>query len=169
MGYYTREGFKNLRNSLEELKLNYEKSLRKLGSVEKDNNLAESTEFIQERFKITYTYNAERSKIIQNLNHAIIIEETDEFKLWDEQTVSRKCEVTIDYEGTKIKYKILGENETDLDNDVLSCSAPLVIAMLGHKVGDFIDYNGSTIYIESIKPINNDLSKKLLLSSEDNI
>ena len=158
MGYYTRDGFKKLRNSLEESRIDYEKSLKRLGGVEKDNNLSESTEFIQERFKITYTYNTERSKIIENLNNAVIIEDTEEFKCWDGQTVSRKCEVTIDYNGMQVTYKILGENETDLDNDILSCNAPIVLSMLGHKVGDFIDFNGNTIYIESIKRINDNLS-----------
>lgn len=169
MGYYTREGFKKLRNSLDELRIDFEKNIRNLGAVERENNLSESTEFIQERFKVTYTYNAERAKIIENLNNAVIIEDTEEFKNWNEQTVSRKCEVTIDYEGTQIKYKILGENEADIDNDILSCNAPLVISMLGHKVGEFIDFNGSTIYIESVKSITDNIGKKLLLSSEDNI
>lgn len=170
MGYYTREGFKKLRNSLDELRIEYEQSLRNLGGVERENNLSESTEFIQERFKVTYTYNAERSRIIQNLNNAIIIEDTEEYENWDGQTISRKCEVTIDYEGMQITYKILGENEADLDNDVLSCSAPLVISLLGHKVGDFIDHNGATIYVENIKPISNDIGeKRLLLNPEDNI
>lgn len=159
MGYYTRDGFKKLRNSLEESKINYEKCLKRLGEVEKENNLAESTEFIQERFKVTYTYNAERRKIIENLNNAIIIEDTEEFKCWDGQTVSRKCEVTIDYDGIEFTYKILGENETDFDNDIISCSAPIVLSMLGHKAGDFIDFNGNTIFIKNIKSIENELTE----------
>lgn len=157
MGYYTRKGFKKLRNSLDELRNECEQNLRKLGEVEKDNNLAESTEFIQERFNITYTYNADRARIIESLNNAIIIEDTEEFKNWDGQTVSRMCEITIDYEGTKITYKILGENEADLDNDILSCSAPIVLRMLGHRVGEFIDFNGNTIYIENINRLDDAL------------
>ena len=160
MGYYTREGFKKLRNSLDETRIEYEQSLRRLGDVEKDNNLSESTEFIQERFKITYSYSAERSKIIENLNNAVIIEDTEEYKNWDGQTISRKCEVTIDYNGTEVTYKILGENEADIDNDVLSCSAPIVLSMLGHRVGEFIDFNGNTIYDENIRRINDDLTQE---------
>ena len=160
MGYYTREGFKKLRNSLDETRIEYEQSLRRLGDVEKDNNLSESTEFIQERFKITYSYSAERSKIIENLNNAVIIEDTEEYKNWDGQTISRKCEVTIDYNGTEVTYKILGENEADIDNDVLSCSAPIVLSMLGHRVGEFIDFNGNTIYVENIRRINDDLTQE---------
>lgn len=160
MGYYTREGFKKLRKSLDESRIDYEQSLRRLGGIEKDNNLSESTEFIQERFKVTYTYSAERSKIIENLNNAIIIEDTEEFKSWDGQTISRKCEVTVDYNGTEITYKILGENEADIDNDVLSCSAPIVLCMLGHRVGEFIDFNGNTIYVENIRRINDDLTQE---------
>ncbi len=160
MGYYTREGFKKLRNSLDETRIEYEQSLRRLGDVEKDNNLSESTEFIQERFKITYSYSAERSKIIENLNNAVIIEDTEEYKNWDGQTISRKCEVTVDYNGTEVTYKILGENEADIDNDVLSCSAPIVLSMLGHRVGEFIDFNGNTIYVENIRRINDDLTQE---------
>ena len=160
MGYYTREGFNKLRKSFDETRIECEQSLRRLGEVEKDNNLSESAEFIQERFKVTYTSSAERSKIIEKLNNAVIIEDTEEFRNWDGQTVSRKCEVTIDYDGTIIVYKILGENEADIENDVLSCAAPIVLSMLGNRVGEFINFNGNTIYIENIKRINDELTQE---------
>ena len=157
MGYYTKKGFKKLRNSLDELRVEYEKKLLELGQMEKDNNLAESTEFIRARFNITYTYDYKRKEIIDNLNQAIIIEQTEEYENWDGKSVSRKCIVTVNYSGEEETFIILGENETDLDNNVLSCSAPLVLTMLGHKVGEFVDFNGDTIYIESVRRIDNDL------------
>ena len=157
MGYYTKKGFKKLRNSLDELRVEYEKKLLELGQMEKDNNLAESTEFIRARFNISYTYDYKRKEIIDNLNQAIIIEQTEEYENWDGKSVSRKCIVTVNYRGEEETFTILGENETDLDNNVLSCSALLVLAMLGHKVGEFVDFNGDTIYIESVRRIDNDL------------
>lgn len=159
MAYYTRDGHKRLKNSLEELRIDFEKKLRELGAVEKENNLAESTEFIQTRFNVSYTYNNERAKIIENLNNAIIIEDTDEYRNWDGKTVSRKCIITIDYNGYKETYKILGYNDADPDNNILSNEAPIVKALLGHKVGDFVDFYGSTIYIENIKRIESELTK----------
>ena len=157
MAYYTREGYNILKNSLEESRINFEKRLRELGLTEKENNLAESTEFVQMRSNIMLTYANERAKIIENLNDAIIIEDTEEYQNWDGKTVSRKCIVTIDYNGYMETYKILGYNESDIDNNILSNGAPIVKVLLGHKIGDFVDFCGSTIYIENIKRIENEL------------
>ncbi len=159
MAYYTRDGYKRLKNSLEELRVNLEKRLRQLGATEKENNLSESTEFIQERFNITYTYANERTKIMENINNAIIIEDTDEYRNWDGKTVSRKCIITIDYNGYKETYKILGYNDADPDNNILSNEAPIVKVLFGHKIGDFVDFCGNTIYIEDIKSIENELTE----------
>lgn len=97
---------------------------------------------------------------IENITNGkvIIIEETPEYINWDGNTIIRKCEEQLNVGGEVENFKILGSNEGNIDNNILSCNAPLVLALIGHKVGDVV--NGVTVM--GIGPVMDKINKKTL-------
>ena len=79
-------------------------------------------------------------------------------------TKSLSKDSTENYDGDEEVYTILGSNEGDFQNGFLSCESPLVLALLGKKVGDVIDFNGSIIKIVSVKKAFKE--KELKLNNE---
>ena len=90
----------------------------------------------------------------------MIIEETDEYINWDGVTVIRKSRVEILDDDEIESYDILGENESDFENNILSCSAPLVLALLGHKKGETIIFNNRVIKIVNVEKIEDVMEKE---------
>lgn len=158
--YVTYEGYQKLYNEIVLQDALHDEVEREMGrSVKRDNDLRENPEYMELRVKAMYGIPAQKRDLIIKYQSAVIIEETPEYINWDGETIIRKCSITIDYDGEEETYKILGANEGDLQNNILSCEAPLVQALLGKKVGDEIFFNGCKIKVLSVNKIS--FEKKL--------
>ncbi len=138
MNYYTKKGIEKLKEEIELIdKMKYKASKG-------------------EDVSSIYLEPGKKKQLQEELSTATIIEETDEFLNWDYNTVIRMCKVGFTMNGIKQEFTILGKNECDTFNKILSCEAPLVLALLGHSVGDTVTFRDKTIYIDSVKSIEDD-------------
>ena len=62
-------------------------------------------------------------------------------------------------DGEIVEYTILGSNEGNIEEDILSCNAPLVEALLNHKVGETISFRNIKIEILGVSKIQNKVKK----------
>ncbi len=69
-----------------------------------------------------------------NLNKAIIIK-TDK----KNKTVCLGCQVKVETNGQQSIYTILGSQETNPDNCIISHLSPIGSALLGHRAGDKVE------------------------------
>jgi len=152
--YVTYEGYQKLSDEIRLQDILHDETEREMGrSVKRDNDLRENPEYMSLRVRAMYEIPARKQELVQQYQSAVIIEETPEYIDWDNETVIRKCIITLDYDGEIEIYKILGENEGDLKNNILSCGSPIVLAMLGKKIGEEIEFNGYKIKILSVEKI----------------
>ena len=158
MSYYTKEGYEKLEKEILSIDDEYIDTTTKMGVSDSiDSDLRENPEFMDLRVKAMYALPAKKVQLMKDKKNAIIIEDTDEYKNWDCQTVSRKCKVTLVTDGEIEDFTILGANEGNIRENILSCEAPLVLALLNHSLGETIKFNGMNIKIESIKRIEKEL------------
>lgn len=122
-------------------------------SVKRDNDLRENPEFMDLRVKAMYTLPAKKKSMWEKYNTATVIEETEEYKNFDGNTVIRGSSVRIYIDEENEKYQIKGSDEGDIKNNILSCDAPMAQALLGKHVGDKIEFNGMIIEINSVEKI----------------
>ena len=74
----------------------------------------------------------------------------DEFKNFNGTKVIIGSTVKLDFEGDICEYTILGSEEGDIDNGILSCEAPIAQAILGKQSGEEVEFNGCKIVIKEI-------------------
>lgn len=151
--YITKNGYKKLYEDY----LNIDKEITEVNkmmgeSVKRDNDLRENQEFMELRVRAMYELPAKKKSLWDKYNSAIIIEETDEYKNFDGNTVIRGCLVKIDIdEEEECEYQIKGSDEGDISNDILSCDAPMIQFLLGHKVGETVIFNNMKINILAVE------------------
>ena len=169
MNYYTREGYEKLQYEYNTIENELEKVTRAMGkSDEADSDLRENPEFMDLRVKAMYGIPNRKKELGNQLRNAIIIEDTEEYQKWDGTTVIRKCEIEVSIDGDENeRYTILGFNEGNILENILSCEAPLVLALLGHKIGETVIFNGMKITINNVKKIVAD-EKTLKRTNESN-
>ena len=127
---------------------------RKMGeSAERDNDLRENPEFMELRVKAMYTLPAEKEKLYRRMHDCMIIEECEFFKSYDGSKVIPGSKVVYDIDGETETLTILGDNESDLDNDIISAATPMAKALIDKHINETIDFNGMKIIIKSIERI----------------
>ena len=112
--------------------------------------------------KAMYSLPAKKRKLDHLIKTAIIIEDCEDYKKWDGVTVIKKCVVSLDFGDGEETFTILGYNESDIDNNILSCEAPLSLALYGHKAGETILFNDMKIIINSVSKVQKNNTKKLV-------
>lgn len=153
--YITKEGYDKLYQSY----LNMDKEIgevtKMMGeSAKRDSDLRENPEFMQLRVKSMYELPQQKQLLLKKYEAAIIIEETAEYKEFDGKTVIRGSKIKINIDEDEIcEYTILGTDEGDINNDILSCDAPMVKALLGSKVGTVVEYQGMDIEILEVEKL----------------
>ncbi len=153
--YVTHEGYQKLYDEIRQQDILHDEVEKEMGrSVKRDNDLRENPEYMELRVKAMYGIPAQKRDLLLKYQSAVIIEETPEYIDWDGETVIRKCKITISYDGDEETYTILGSNEGDLQNGILSCESPMVLALLGKKVGDAVKFNDSIIEILSVRKLS---------------
>ena len=152
MCYITRNGYEELYRSFLNVDNEILETNNKKGeSVKLDNDLRQNPEFMQLRVKAMYELPKKKEKLLKKYKDAIIIEDMDSYKKFDGQTVIIGSIVEIDFGGEKCTYTILGTDEGNLEEGVLSCDAPIAKALIGKHVGDTVIFNDVMILILTIE------------------
>lgn len=147
--YITRKGYQKLYEDY----LNVDNEIAQANimmgeSVKRDNDLRETPEFMELRVKAMYELPSKKQSLWNKYNSAIVIEDTNEYKKFDGKTVIRGCKIKINIDGYEIcVYQIKGSDEGDINNDILSCDAPMARALLGKKIGEKVKFNEMEIEI----------------------
>ena len=152
--YITRKGYEKL--YLEYLNIDKEiiEANKMMGeSVKRDNDLRENPEFMALRVKTMYELPSRKKELWDKYNEAIIIEETEEYRNFDGNTVIKGCKVKLDLGDEICEYQIMGSSEGDLDNDILSCDSPMAQVLLGKRLGETVVMNEMKIRIMEIEKI----------------
>ncbi len=159
--YVTRERYENLYQEISQMDKLHDEVERKMGeSVKRDNDLRENPEYMSLRVEAMYGIPARKKELLLKYQNAIIIEDTEEYLNWDQKTIIRKCNVELLVDGIEEKYTILGSDEGVLENSILSCDAPFVKSILGHKVGEAVLFNGMVIEIKNVSKVEEKVLEK---------
>lgn len=158
----TREGYNKLMQEYQNIDDEYVKTTKAMGkSDEMDSDLRENPEFMSLRLKAMYEIPKKKKELFNMLQSSIIIEDTEEYKNWNRKTIIDKCGIVIEINGEEFVYNILGANQTDIELNILSSSAPLVKELLGHKEGDTILFNDMKILIKKVYEIEEKSNNKV--------
>ncbi len=161
----TREGYNKLIEEYQNIDDEYVKTTKAMGkSDEMDSDLRENPEFMNLRVKAMYELPRKKKELFEMLQSSVIIEDTEEYKNWDRETIIDKCGVVLEINGETANYSILGANQSDIEFNIISSSAPLVKELLGHKKGETVLFNDIKILIKEIYEINersNNKTRKL--------
>lgn len=117
--------------------------------------ISEDREFLNsDRYKILKTrikvgIPHEKEKIENKLKKAKIIADTD-FN-FDGATVSMFTKVTLDYEGEIEVYSIFPVEEDNINENIISCEAPISKLILGKKIGDVVNHRGTKVKIINVE------------------
>lgn len=151
--YITKEGYQQLYEDYLNVDNEITDANKMMGeSVKRDNDLRENPEFMQLRVKAMYELPTKKRTLWDKYRSAIIIEESEEYLQFDGKTVIRGSKVKLDFDGQDIcEYQIKGSDEGDLNNDILSCDAPMAQALLGKQLGTVVVFNGISIEILEIE------------------
>lgn len=153
--YISAKGYKKLEEDYYNIDKQIMETNKKMGdSVKRDNDLRENPEFMELRVKAMYELPQKKEDLWKKYQNAVIIEEMDEYKNFDGITVIIGAVVDVIFNGENCEYTILGSDEGNLKEGILSCKAPIAQALYGHKIGETIDFNGNKISILNIKKYN---------------
>ena len=140
--YISEKGYKNLYEQYLEIDreiIMINKQLEE--SVKRDTDLRGNPELMQLRVKAMYELPYQKEELWNKYEHAIIIENMNEYKNFDGNMVIRGCTVLLRLGDEEVEYLILGTDEGDIDTGIISCSEPIAEAILNQNVGDRILFN----------------------------
>jgi len=150
--YLTKNGEKALWDKYYLLTGEYNKTTLAMGGRDNlDSDLKENPDIMELRIKAMYSLPKQKQEIYMKLINCIIIEEMDEYKNFDGETVIIGSTVTLKIDGDIEEYTIVGTEEGDPDNGLLSENAAIVTAIMHHKIGETIMFNDMQIEILNVQ------------------
>lgn len=148
--YISKKGYESLYEQYLDIDRQIAMINKQIGeSVKRDNDLSRKPELMQLRVKAMYELPHKKEELWNKYENAIIIENMDEYKNFNGSKVIIGCNVLLMLDDEEIEYFIAGTDEGDIDNGIMSCSAPIAEAIINKNVGDIIQYND--FYIEILK------------------
>lgn len=152
--YISKKGYEDLYQKYLETDKQIQDTMKKMGeSAKRDNDLRENPEYMGLRVQAMYTLPMQKESILSRYQNAIIIEDTEEYKNFDGNTVIMGTKVKLMIDGEVEEYIILGNNEGNLNLSILSCEAPIAKAIMQKHLGETVNFNGMEISILSIEKI----------------
>lgn len=97
--------------------------------------------------KINYDIPKEISKIDEKLRNYVKVEEEDFYKNHDGLTVIIGASVRLDFDGIVEEYEIHGVSQRGYNDFAIGVEAPIVLEILGKKVGEVIFFNDERVEI----------------------
>lgn len=154
MELISKKGYEKLCHEYSMIDEKISNTQREMGeSAKRDNDLRENPEFMELRVKVMYTLPAEKENLYKRIHNCMIIEDSDFFRDFDGTKVIPGSKVTYQIDDETEIFTILGDNESDLNNQVISCSSPLAKALIGKHINENIEFNDMHIIIKSIEKI----------------
>lgn len=149
--YISKEALDKLKQELHELKTVKRKEItEKIEAALALGDLSENAEYHDAKDELALL-EGRIAEIEEQLKNAAIIEDGER----DSSKVQVGSEVVVETDSQKTNYKIVGPNEADPAHGLISNETPLAQALLGHKVGEQVEFDapaGKKIYkIISIK------------------
>lgn len=153
--WVSRQGLEKLEEQYKEILQEEIETQKKIGeSVRMDNDLRENPDYMQLQTKAISELKYKLSKTKEVLNNCKVIEESADYKNFDDNIVSIGSKVTIEFDGDDDfdDFTILGYGESDLDKNVISYLSPLGQALLGRRRDDDFTFENNS-FIQNIRII----------------
>ncbi len=145
--YFTKDGFKKLKNELLELKTKELKRVTKLiAEAASFGDLKENSAYHDARNMKSFLL-GRIEQLEGAINDAVIVEKKDS------QEVQIGSDVLILFDGKELKYQIVAPAQSDILKNKISYQSPLGKELMGKKTGDQFDYemNGKKIKVKILK------------------
>ena len=135
----TKKGFEQLREELDRLKkVERPKVIQAIAEARAHGDLSENAEYHAARERQSFVEGRIKELGTKMADAEII--NTDQLK--SDKVVFGATVVLLDEDGrTKKKYRIVGQDESDLKDGKISVTSPVGKALIGHKVGDEVTIN----------------------------
>jgi len=147
--YITTEGLQKLRDQLAEIKTKLKEVSFKIKEAREMGDLSENAEYHEAKNEQSFLMGKEQDIEIK-IKNAQIIE-----KKKGSDVVNVGSTVTIDDDGEKMEYQLVGSDEADPLSGRISIDSPIGASLIGHKTGDKIEVKTpagiSTCKIISVK------------------
>ncbi len=131
---YTLEGFQKLKDEYEKRStVERERILNAIAEARSFGDLSENAEYDAAR-----NDQAKNEARIQELEYLIQHAEVVDESLVDDGVVGLGSLVRVIIKGREVEYKIVGSNEADAFENMISDLSPVGKALIGHKKGDKI-------------------------------
>lgn len=144
----TKNGWKKLKDELEHLKVTERPEVIKaISEAREHGDLSENAEYHAAREKQSFI----EGRISELENKILRAEVIDTSNFKSSKVIFGATVEVMDLENSKkFTYKIVGTDEADIENNLISISAPLCKAMMNKEVNDVFEVitpNGSREYI----------------------
>lgn len=129
----TKEGYKKFQEELEERRTTIRQSIAQaIKEAKEQGDLSENAEYSEAKRQQTENESriAELEMVIKNSQIVEYDDKTD--------SVQMGSAVTVDFNGNKVEFKIVGSNEADPANFKISNESPIGKSFMGKKKGDEI-------------------------------
>lgn len=135
--YLTRSSLQRLREKVEEInyRLKHEVS-QEIGQAASLGDLSENSEW-EAAIELQGNLKNEIARIMQKIQDAAIIEELP--IAGDKVTIGTKVKLLDIDKDQELTYKILGEEESNLQKGIISFNAPLVRGLMQKEAGDEVE------------------------------
>jgi len=134
---FTEEGLKRLRGEIAELERFIKIDIAKdLQTAAAHGDLRENAEYQAAKEKQSLSMTRLR-ELKQRVHNADVVKKRDFPE--DIVTLLKWVKIKDVESGSTDEFKILGDGDTDLDDDTISYTAPLAAALIGHKRGEVVD------------------------------
>jgi len=131
--YVTQEGFLKLKDQLLIIKQKLKDVSVKIKEAREMGDLSENAEYHEAKNEQSFLTGKEM-ELEQKIKNAQIIK-----KECKSDSIIVGCTVEIEDDGEKMKYQIVGSDESDPINGRISVDSPIGSALVGHKKGDVVE------------------------------
>lgn len=152
MIYISKKGKEKLEEKLESIDKEIIDTYKKMGESTKiDNDLRENPEYLDLQTKVSYKLPFEKKEIKEILNNALIIEEQDFYKGFNNQVVIIGSKVELLYNEKRETYSIVGYGDDDPFNNIISYNCDFAKNLIGKKANEEFIYKNNKIKVLKIE------------------
>ncbi|MBD3366119.1 hypothetical protein GF360_02120 [candidate division WWE3 bacterium] len=138
----TKKGYNKLKQAKKDLEEKLKSEIRKKGEIHADEGWHESSAFEAAEENI-FRMKARLRDIKAKLQNAQVV--TEETLEKDPKTIKFGTCVTLLIGKDKEEFTILGEDDVNLNEDIISYKSPMAKALLGKEAGEEINLNSKEI------------------------
>lgn len=130
--YITEEGLLKLKSQMETVRLKLKEVSLKIKEAREMGDLSENAEYHQAKTEQSFLMGREQ-ELEQKIKNAEIIEKHSV------DVIEVGSFIVIDDDGEKMEYQIVGSDEADPVNGMISLDSPIGASLIGRKKGDTIE------------------------------